>query len=163
MESIETLIPDNRGNHLVVVLSFYDDEEKTGTFLIPEEFVELEIADISINKLYLDESLGLRSFFKMCEWLIEQFTIFTNSVFSFICSTDSLDTHHPDLLPQQYRWNLFEYLFQRNSLKLSEMGIKSKDIIVGPEGYQTFARVFYRIEHAPIIHLVIAHLNDKYV
>lgn len=31
MESIETLIPDNEGNHLVVVLSFYDDGEKSGT------------------------------------------------------------------------------------------------------------------------------------
>ena len=50
MESIETIIPDNEGNHLVIVLSFYDDNDKTGTFQIPQEFVELDIADISIDK-----------------------------------------------------------------------------------------------------------------
>ena len=36
MESIETIIPDNEGNHLVIVLSFYDDNDKTGTFQIPQ-------------------------------------------------------------------------------------------------------------------------------
>lgn len=48
MESVETLIPDNEGNHLVVVLNFYDDSQKTDTFLIPPEFAQLEIADIAI-------------------------------------------------------------------------------------------------------------------
>ena len=28
MESVETLIPDNEGNHLVVVLNFYEDNQK---------------------------------------------------------------------------------------------------------------------------------------
>ncbi len=37
METIETLIPDNEDNHLVVVLYFYDDNDKTGTFQIPQE------------------------------------------------------------------------------------------------------------------------------
>ncbi len=63
---------------------------------------------------------------------------------------------------EQYRWNLFENLYQRNIPKLTEMGIESKDIIVGTDGYQTFARVFYRIKHAPVIHLVIQHLTNKY-
>lgn len=35
MESIETLIPDNEGNHLVVVLTFYDNSQKTDTFRYP--------------------------------------------------------------------------------------------------------------------------------
>ncbi len=162
MESIETLIPDNEGNHLVVVLCFYDNIEKLDTFQIPQEFIELDIADISINKINLEKPLHLRAFNKMCQWLIDQFIIFPNSVFSFICSTDSLDTNHSDIASEQYRWNLFEFFFQRNFAKLAEMGIDSKDIIVGPEGYQTFARVFYRIKHAPIIHLVINHLESKY-
>lgn len=162
MDSIEILIPDKEGNHLVVALSFYDDTAKTGTFQIPEEFESLDIADISINKLYLDKPLHLRAFFKMCEWLIEQFLIFPNAVFSFICSTDPLDTNHSDISSEQYRWNLFDYFYQRNISKLHDMEIESKDIIVGPEGYQTFARLFYRRSHAPIIHLVIAHLHSKY-
>ena len=65
MESIETIIPDNEGNHLVIVLSFYDDNDKTGTFQIPQEFVELDIADISIDKLHIDLPLNLSAFFKM--------------------------------------------------------------------------------------------------
>ncbi len=51
MDSTEILIPDNEGNHLVVVLYFYDDNDKADTFQIPQEFAELDIADININKL----------------------------------------------------------------------------------------------------------------
>lgn len=162
MESVEILIPDNEGNHLVVVLNFYEDNQKTCTFQIPPEFTELEIADIAIEKLDLYQPLGLRAFYKMCQWLIEQFVHFPNAVFSFICSTDPLDTNHRSLAPEQYRWNLFEYFYQHNIDKLKELSIESKDIIVGPDGYQSFARVFYRTSHAPIIHLVVAHLENKY-
>ncbi|MCM1519029.1 MAG: hypothetical protein NC117_10345 [Pseudoflavonifractor sp.] len=163
MESIETLIPDNEGNHLVVALSFYDDNDKADTFQIPEEFAELDIADISIAKMGLDKPLSLRAFFSMCHWLIEQLTIFPNAVFSFICSTDPLDTNHPSISPEEYRWHLFEYLYARNISRLQGMGIESKEIIVGPVGYQTFARVFFRTKHAPIIHFVISHLESKYI
>lgn len=162
MESVETLIPDNEGNHLVVVLNFYADSQKTYTFQIPSEFTELEIADIAIEKLYLDRALGLRAFYKMCQWLIEQFVQFPNAVFSFICSTDPLETNHRSIAPELYRWNLFEYFYQHNIDRLNKLGIESKDIIVGPEGYQSFFRVFYRTSHAPVIHLVTAHLENKY-
>ncbi len=162
MESIETLVPDNEGNYLVVVLSFYDKNDKSNTFQIPEEFEELDIADISIAKIDLSKPLHLRAFHGMCRWLIEQFMIFPNAVFSFICSTDPLDTNHPEIEPQKYRWDLFEYFFQRHHTQLHRMGVVSKDIIVGPEGYQTFARVFYRSSQSPIIHVVIDHLSSKY-
>lgn len=162
MESVETLIPDNEGNHLVVVLSFYEDSQKADTFRIPPEFTELEIADIAIEKLYLDQPLGLRAFNRMCQWLIEQFIQFPNAVFSFICSTEPLETNHRSIAPEQYRWNLFEYFYQHNIDTLKKLGIESKYIIVGPDGYQSFARVFYRTSHAPIIHLIVAHLENKY-
>lgn len=45
---------------------------------------------------------------------------------------------------------------------LDKGGIDSKEIIVGPNGYQTYARVFYRASQTPVIHLVVAHLNNKY-
>ena len=109
MESVETLIPDNEGNHLVVVLNFYEEDQKTDTFQIPSEFSKLEIADIAIEKLNLDQPLGLRAFYRMCQWLVEQFEQFPNAVFSFICSTDSLEINHKGIAPEQYRWNLFEY------------------------------------------------------
>ena len=162
MEAIETLIPDNEGNHLVVVLSFYEDSQKNATFQIPPEFIGLEIADISIEKLEINQPLGIRAFHKMCQWLLEQLLQFPNAVFSFICSTDPLKTNHNMIAPEQYRWNLFEAFYYRNIDRLSTLGIESKDIVVGPNGYQTFARVFYRSIHAPVIHLVISHLNSKY-
>lgn len=162
MESVETLIPDNEGNHLVVVLNFYEDNQKADTFQIPPEFTELEIADIAIEKLNLDQPLGLKAFYRMCQWLIEQFIQFPNAVFSFICSTEPLETNHRTIAPEQYRWNLFEYFYQHNIDNLKKLGIESKDIIVGPDGYQSFARVFYRTTHAPIIHLVVTHLENKY-
>ena len=162
MESVETLIPDNEGNHLVVVLNFYDEEQKADTFQIPSEFTDVDIADIEIEKLCLDKPLGLSAFNKMCRWLLDKFIQFPNAVFSFICSTDPLDTNHSGITPEQYRWNLFESFYLRNINRLNKFGIESKDIIVGPEGYQSFARVFYRTAHAPIIHLVISHLENKY-
>ncbi len=162
METVETLIPDNEGNHLVVVLYFYDEDYKVVTFQIPSEFASLDIADININKLEINKPLSLRAFFRMCNWLIEQFMTFPNAVFTFICSTDPLDTNHPGISPEQYRWNLFESFYHRYFARLTELGIESKNIIVGPEDYQTFARVFYRIKHAPIIHLVTQHLKNKY-
>lgn len=162
MEPIQTLIPDNEGNHLVVVLSFYEEGHKIDTFKIPTEFVNLEIADISIQKLDLDKPLGLRAFYKLCDWLLAHFLQFPNTVFSFICSTDPLSTNHPTIPPSLYRWKLFESLYSRQTTALRNLGIQSKNIIVGPEEYQTYAKVVYRTSQAPIIHLVIDHLNSKY-
>ena len=162
MDSIEILIPDKEGNHLVVALNFYDNIVKAASFQIPEEFRELDIADISITKLDVNRPLSIKAFFTMCDWLIEQFMMFPHSVFSFICSTDSLNTNHYDVAPEIYRWRLFELLYQRKIKKLHNLGIESRDIIVGPDGYRTFARVFYRISHAPIIHIVLEHLNSKF-
>ncbi|MBD5415959.1 MAG: hypothetical protein HDR46_06740 [Bacteroides sp.] len=162
MESNKVLIPDNEGNHLVVVLSFYDDKDKVSTFQIPPEFDNLDIVDISIEKLDLDARLGVGALFRMCQWLLEEFMQSPNVVFSFICSTDPLTTNHKEIAPELYRWNLFEKLYQRNEVKLRALGIESKDVIVGAEGYQSYAKVFYRSAHAPIIHIVIAHLSGKY-
>ncbi len=161
METIETLIPDNKGNHLVVVLYFYDELDKGGTFQIPTEFSNLDIADINIRKLDMDRPIGVGSFYNMCHWLIEQFKSFPDAVFSFICSTDNLEVRHTDIEPVEYRWCLFEQLYVRNKSKLNQLGIRSKDVIVGTPGFQTYAKVFYRDKHAPIIHIVAAHLQDK--
>ncbi len=85
MESIEAIIPDNEDNHLVVVLSFYDNNDKVGTFQIPEEFEDLDIADIAINKLYIDMPLNLCAFFKTQVWLPSNTDgIFLNTCISVI-------------------------------------------------------------------------------
>lgn len=162
MNQIENLIPDNEGNHLVIVLNFYDEIQKNNVFQIPSEFSKFDIVDISINKLFLDKPLHLRAFFKLCQWLIEQFNIYHNAVFSFICSTDHLLTHHQYINPEYYRWMLFESLYQRNKSNLLALGIESKSIVVGPDGYQTFARVFYRQKHSSIIHIIVDPLENKY-
>ncbi|MDE5750327.1 MAG: hypothetical protein K2H87_06130 [Duncaniella sp.] len=162
MESIETLIPDDEGNYLVVVLYFYDERDKSHTFQIPEELSELEIADININKLDIDRPLHFRAFYRMCRWLIEQFMLFPNAVFSYICSTDTLETRHGDIEPERFRWQLFETLFGRYSNHLSDLSILNKELMVGPEGFQTYAKVFYRSKHSPVINIVISHLTNKY-
>ena len=162
MVTIETLIPDNKGNHLVVVLYFYDDTNKINAFQIPPEFHDIEIADINIKKLDLDKPLGLVALNKMCDWLMEQFMLFPNSVFSFICSLEPLENYNHQLSPEKYRWSLFDILFQRNLSKLEKLGIHSKNIIVGKDNYQTDARVFYRDQHAPIIYIVESHIKEKY-
>ena len=41
MDTIETIIPDDKGNYLVVVLNFYDDIDKAGVFQIPEELATI--------------------------------------------------------------------------------------------------------------------------
>ena len=162
METIETLISDNRGNHLVVALYFYEDVDKIESFNIPIEFFDLDIADININKLDLEKPIAISAFLKMNQWLLEQFLLFPNAVFTFICSTQALETRHKGIQPEYYRWRLFDALTQRCRPRLSESGINVSDIIVGPEGYQTYARIFYRDKHAPVIHLVIDHIESKY-
>ncbi len=162
MDTVGTLIPVSEGNHFMVVLSFYDDVQKYDTFQLPVEYITLEIADISIEKIDLDRPIHLRAFIQMRRWLIEQFLLFPNSVFSYICSIDPLETNHGAFSPEFYRWKLFEALFLRIADTLGELGILTQDIIVGPPGYQTFAKVFYRSAHSPVIHLVVSHLNSKY-
>lgn len=162
MDTIETLIPDNKGNHLVVVLYFYDNSSKINAFQIPPEFHDIEIADININKLDIDKPLGLVAFNKMCDWLIEQFMLYPNSVFSFICSLEPVGNYNHLLSPEKYIWNLFDLLFRRNIPKLERLGIHSKNIIVGNGNYQTDARIFYRDKHAPIVYIVESHIIEKY-
>lgn len=41
----------------------------------------------------------------------------------------------------------------RTMPKLLRLGIRSNEIIVGPEGYQTYARIFYRDKHARAMHI----------
>ena len=68
----------------MVVLYFYDDLNKINAFQIPTEFHEIDIADINIRKLNLEKPLAYSAFNKMCKWLLEQFLLYPNFVFSFI-------------------------------------------------------------------------------
>lgn len=98
----------------------------------------------------------------MSNWLFEQLVIYSNAIFWFICSTGELKNNHPNLTPALYRWNLFEYFYRRNNYKLNKIGIESKEIIVGPEGNETFIRVFYRARHSPVIHIVTSNIEANY-
>lgn len=79
-------------------------------------------------------------------------------IFTFICSTEELETHHPDILPQEFRWALFDALYHRQ-VHTSE--IKIQDAVVGPRGYQSLGRAFYRDAHAPIVHIIADYLLEK--
>ena len=73
MDSLENLISDNEGNHLLVALDFYDEEYKMRYLQIPAEFAEVEVADISIEKNDLDSPLSYRAFSRLICWLLHQF------------------------------------------------------------------------------------------
>ena len=64
--------------------------------------------------------------------------------------------------PEEYRWKLFEALYHRSLKRLQSLDINSISIIVGPEGYQADARIFYRPRHSSIVHIVESHLKNKY-
>lgn len=161
MESVENLIPDKKGNHVVVVLYFYDDNSKSKIFQIPSEFVDFEVADINIRKLELTKPVCHSTLFKLCRWLMDQLFIYKNTIFTYICSTEDLENNHDNMTPQEYRWNLFECLFNRYKRELQEQGINTKQFIVGSESYQSKARIFYRDSQSPIIHIVESHLREK--
>ena len=118
----------------------------------------MEVVDISITKAYVDKPIHYSAFFHMSSWLLQEFQMHENAVFTFICSTDDLDTNHPLILPQDFRWALFDKLYKR---RRDISHIRIKDIVVGPEGYQALGRVFYRDRHAPVINIITAYLNDK--
>ena len=162
MEIVETLIPDNEGNHLVVALNFCDDTVQEGLTQIPSEFGNFVIADISIKKLFEDRPLNPFALYKMCNWILEQLVTYSNAIFWFICSTGELKNNHPYMTSAQYRWNLFDYFYRRNSDKLKELGIESNKIIVGTGHNETFIRVFYRMCHAPVIHIVTSNIEANH-
>lgn len=162
MDRLENFIPDSKGNHLVVVLYLYDDDYKRQTLLIPDEFVGIDIADINIRKLDINAPIGLKAWFDMCNWLLDQAEMFTNMIFCYTCSIESLDNRHYELEPKEYRWNLFNALNNRYSKRLEEKGINTQDIYIGDEEFGTYARIYYRSQHSPIIYLVTDHLLSKY-
>ncbi len=158
MQSLEQTFSDIGGNHLLVALYFCDNDYKLQTLNIPEEYANIDIVDINIEKAYLEKPIHPAVFFKMSSWLLEVFEKYDNAIFTFICSTDDLDTNHSGILPQTYRWKLFNCLFHRFRSKCE---VNIQDVIVGPEGYQTYGRAFYRNQHSPIIHIVASHLLEK--
>lgn len=143
----------------MVALDFCDDDYKQNTLNIPEEFSDVDIVDINIEKVYIDKPISAAVFFRMSAWLLLQYNIHDNAVFSFICSTDELHNVNPRALsPQMWRWTLFDRLFHRVKDKRD---INLQDIMVGPDDYITYGRAFFRAKHAPIIHIVCAHLQEK--
>ena len=159
MKSIENTFSDNEGNHLMVALDFYDDSYKHDTLNIPEEYADIDIVDINIEKVFLDKPINPVVFFKMSAWLLQQYESHSNAVFSFICSTDEIpNSDHRGMTPQMWRWTLFDRLFNRVK---SKVDLNSQDVVVGPNEYLTYGRAFYRAKHAPIIHIVCAYLREK--
>lgn len=160
MESIEKhlLVPQKGSNHLSVAFCYCDDDYKRDTLYIPEEYADIEIIDINIEKVIDGKPVHHSTLFRMSSWLLQQFEEHDNAVFTFICSTDDLFTNHPDILPQTYRWNLFDRLFKR---KVSKSEISILDVVVGPDGYQSRGRAFYRENHAPIVHIVASYIQNQ--
>lgn len=162
MDPIKQTFSDNEGNHLLVALYFCDDEYKQESLHIPEEFSTVEIVDIDITKAFIDKPIHYNVFFRMSRWLMMQFKLHENAIFTFICSTDELNSNHKDLLPQNYRWQLFDSLFKHQKKELAgNENINITDVIIGPVGYQTFGRAFYRTKHTPIVHIVSSYLDEK--
>ncbi len=44
---IKIAIPDNEGNRLVVALNYYDECDKLNEFNLPQQFLHIDIVDIS--------------------------------------------------------------------------------------------------------------------
>lgn len=159
---MENIFSDGKGNQLMVALYFYDKDEKINTLKIPEEYTDIEIVDISIEKTELDKPLHYGAFVAMNKWMFEQFELHPNAIFSFICSLDKLDTNHKDMPPELYRWKLFDALFCRFIKYNQYADIHTQDVIFGPDEYLSYTRTFYRSKHASIIHVVSSYLKEKY-
>lgn len=128
MESIEQRFSDKEGNHLLVALYFCDDDYKRNSLHIPEEYADIKVIDISITKVYVERPIHFSVFFKMSSWLLQEFERHEDAVYTFICSTEELDTNHPNFLPQEFRWKLFDRLYIRQA---NTSHINVQDVIVG--------------------------------
>ncbi|MBJ2188558.1 MAG: hypothetical protein JFR41_08045 [Muribaculaceae bacterium] len=158
MNVIKQIIEDNEGNHIVVALTFYDNDYKLEQLRIPEEFHDAEIADIGIEKLDSDRFVHPSTLFKMSSWLLDMFRQHRNTVFSFICSTDDLKRNHTELESQVFRWALFERLLERIEKRAGDdmltVDFTTADGLV-------IGRVFYRWPQSPIVNIVVDHLRSK--
>ena len=158
MKSINQRFSDNEGNHLLVALCFCDDDYKRDTLHIPEEYIDVEVVDISITKAYVEKPIHFSVFLRMSSWLLQAFEKNQNTIYTFICSTEELETNHPNFLPQEFRWELFDKLYKRQD---NIPHIHVQDVVVGPDGYQALGRAFYRDNHIAIINLITAYLEEK--
>jgi hypothetical protein len=160
MDSIEQRFNDTMGNPLMVALNFLDKDYKIKELQIPEEFSNIEIADIDITKKYTDRPISPATLFRMSEWLLDQFNK-SDAIFTYICSYDELETNHL-LMPSIYRSSLFNSLWKRVRMHYEYSNhIRIQDVEIGEDEFHTFARAFYRDKHAPIINLILAHLQSK--
>lgn len=146
----------------MVALYFYDEYEKIHVLNLPEEYAGIDVVDISIEKFDLKKPLYYAAFAAMNKWLFHQFELHPNAVFSFICSLDEIDNNHKDMTPAQYRWELFDALYERFLRNNRSADVLKQDVIFGPEGYVSYTRTFYREKHASIIHIISSYLRDKY-
>ena len=141
----------------MVALDFCDDQYKLLALNIPEEFANVEICEISIEKYYLDKGIHFSAFFKMGTWLLEQFNLHPNAIFTYVCALGDLQTNHSAYRPQFYRWKLFNTI--QNRLKFD--GVLVQDVVIGEGDNCIYAKAFYRDCHRPIIHLITTYLTDK--
>lgn len=65
MKSVEQVFSDNRGNHILVALYFYDKDYKQAVLNIPEEYADINVIDINITKARLDKPINPAALFKM--------------------------------------------------------------------------------------------------
>ena len=158
MDPIKHTFSDKEGNHLLVALYFCDEEYKRDSLHIPEEYWCIKVIDISITKAEVERPIHFSAFFKMSSWLLQEFEKHDDAIFTFICSTEELKTNHPTFLPQEFRWELFDKLYRRQS---NTSQINVQDVVVGPEGDQSLSRAFYREKHAAIINVIVAYLEEK--
>lgn len=147
----------------MVALDFLDEDYKINVLCIPEEYAGVEIADINIEKLRLDAPIRYAAFSDLIKWLYDEFKKRKDVMFTFICSVDSLDIKGRKITHQMYRWLLFDRLYQR-AVRMNgynQERIMVQDAVIGQDDYQSYGRVFYRDIHAPIVHLIAAHLLEK--
>ncbi|MDE6449433.1 MAG: hypothetical protein K2L41_05055 [Muribaculaceae bacterium] len=164
MELLEFKIPDNKGNHLLVALNFYDSDQKNNIFKIPRKWSSVEIIEINITKEHVNKPIDVHVFFKLCRELLCIFNQHENAIMFYEVSFDELllNQRHSYLTPSDYRKKFFDTL----KLWVEKQGCGNNVLIidteVGPDGFVNHVRIFFRKKHLELVEQVTPYISGKY-
>lgn len=140
----------------MVALTFYDTDYKERILEIPQEYSHIKVVDIALEKAFKDRPIHFHVFLKLSYWLLKVFEE-DDMILTYICSTAEL-TNIYEYTPQLYRKKLFDKLLERVQRFRK---VETIEVTIGTGEFATYGRVFYKLEHQPIIYLITSRLLNK--
>ncbi len=155
-------IDNGKGDIIMVSLSSYDTEVLLN-FTCNPNILTLDFYDVSIFRVKGVGKLGYGALSKVSEILASFLNENKTAVLCFMCDEQSdVERRHTELLPQEYRSDLFSHMFEAYVKKhgIENLYVNQK-IVSYYRGYPTIGHFITPTEYLKEIIEVSNILNDK--